>query len=187
LAVADRKLEPIGLRIADYVKTLTGSSEHRGHTERYLRRLAKDCHWACLADMRRDQLELWLSGQSDPGADGRPIRSARSRNAHHTAVVSFCNWCAHPDNGRLARNPCAKLAKADVDLVRRKVRRSLTANEVDRIIAAACNAPQRPPVKAGDCKARMASDPPNGSRPRPGPSYGRSWLARDCGSMRRAV
>jgi integrase len=142
LAIADRMADPIAQHIADYVSTLTGSEDHRQHTERYLRRLAEECRWSKLSDLRRDDFELWLASQSRPGPDGRQIRSARSRNAHHVALVAFCNWCIPH---RMDRNPFAKLRKADVKLDRREIRRSLSAAEVERIAEAARMAPRRPP------------------------------------------
>jgi integrase len=143
LAVADRMADPIAQHIADYVSTLTGSADHRQHTDRYLRRLAAECRWSKLSDLRRDDFELWLASQSRPGPDGRAVRSARSRNAHHVAVVAFANWCV--ESKRLTVNPFAKMHKADVKLDRRAVRRSLSAAEVERIAEAARNAPRRPP------------------------------------------
>jgi integrase len=142
LAIADRMADPIAQHIADYVSTLTGSEDHRQHTDRYLRRLAEECRWSKLSDLRRDDFELWLASQSRLGPDGRPIRSARSRNAHHVAIVAFCNWCIPH---RMERNPFAKLHKADVKLDRREIRRSLSAAEVERIAEAARMAPRRPP------------------------------------------
>ena len=111
LAVSGQMSDPIERHIADYLSTLCGDS-HRGHTERYVRRLAKDCHWQCLDEFRRDDLELWLAEQTRQG------RSARSRNAYHVAVVSFANWLVRAE--RMRTNPFAKIAKVDVELDRRR-------------------------------------------------------------------
>src|SRR5205807_8205340 len=86
-AIGDAMTDPIERHITDYTATLTGSVAHRTVTGRYLRRLAADCRWGRLADLRRDDLELWLADQTRQG------RSARSRNAFHVAAVSFANWC----------------------------------------------------------------------------------------------
>lgn len=57
----------------------------RANTRRHVERLAVDCSFARLADLKREALERWLSREEREG------RSARSRNAHHTTLVSFCN------------------------------------------------------------------------------------------------
>jgi integrase len=148
LAVADMMSDPIGRHIADYVATLTGSASHRENTERYLQRLAADCRWNRLSDLRRDDLELWLADQA------RQNRSARSRNAHHVAATSFANWCVR--SKRMTINPFARLPKADVELDRRRCRRSLSPDEVERIAEAAEMAPGRPPTKQGTAGGRPA-------------------------------
>jgi hypothetical protein len=55
---------------------------HREDTGRYLRRLAADCAFGSLADLRREVLERWLVLRM---ADGM---SARTRNAYRNALVS---------------------------------------------------------------------------------------------------
>jgi hypothetical protein len=58
---------------------------HREDTGRYLRRLAADCAFGTLADLRREALERWLAARAAEGM------AARTRNAYRNAVVSFCN------------------------------------------------------------------------------------------------
>src|SRR5438309_1814916 len=101
LAVADRMSVPVERHILEFTSTLTGSACYRENTGRYLRRLAADCQWARLADLRRSDLERWLADQ------GRLGRGARSRNAFREAVMSFCNWCVR--DRRMAINPFDKL------------------------------------------------------------------------------
>ena len=69
----------------------------------------------------------------------------RSRNGYHVAVVSFANWLVRVE--RMKTKPSAKIAKVDVELDRRRTRRSLSAAEVERIAEAAEKAPKRPPMK----------------------------------------
>src|SRR5207302_8480977 len=63
------------------------TAHHRTGTLSYLRRLAADCSFSKLADLHREALERWLALRIAEGM------SARARNAHRNAVVSFCNWC----------------------------------------------------------------------------------------------
>lgn len=69
---------------------------HREDTGRYLRRLAAECPFETLADLRREALERWLAARAGEGM------SARTRNAYRNALVLFCNWCV-PE--RLPSNP----------------------------------------------------------------------------------
>src|SRR5262249_22248584 len=99
LAVADLMAGEIERHIVDYAATLTGSADHRKKTEKYIREVAAACNWQSLAEMRRDDLALWLAKQTRQG------RHARSRNGYHTAVVTFANWCV--EMKRLTANPFA--------------------------------------------------------------------------------
>jgi hypothetical protein len=89
---ARRMAEPIEEHIDAYLATLAGSKMHRQNTGSYLRRLAADCGWTYLADMRRADLKTWLAAESKI-EEGKPKRFARSRNAYQSALVSFSNWC----------------------------------------------------------------------------------------------
>ena len=125
--------------IAAYIGAMAGSDPHRKKTEGYVRTLAEKLGWATLGDMRRDDLETWLATEARGG------RSARSRNGHHTAVVSFANWCV--DAKRLAVNPFAKMKKAKPKADPRRPRRALTEDEFRRLAEAALKAPRRPPSR----------------------------------------
>jgi hypothetical protein len=54
---------------------------HREDTGRYLRRLATDCSFGTLSDLRREVLERWLALRTAEGM------SARTRNAYRNALV----------------------------------------------------------------------------------------------------
>jgi hypothetical protein len=55
---------------------------HRANTRRHLERITADCDFGRLADLDRERFERWLATETQAN------RSARSRNAHHTALVS---------------------------------------------------------------------------------------------------
>jgi integrase len=138
----------IGDHVTAYIATMIGIEDHRKKTEGYIRSLASALGWSTLADMKREHLETWLA------AEARKNRSARSRNGHHTALVSFCNWCV--ETGRLASNPFAKIRKADVDADPRRPRRALTLDEFHRLVKAAGNAKARPKGKPRSNSRRPA-------------------------------
>ncbi len=138
-AASEQQNRNLGHHLDAYVSTLTGSAMHRENTRSYLKKLVADCRWTRLADMRRSDLECWLSEQI------RLERSARSRNAYQTALVSFCNWCVR--DGRMTDNPFARMPKANLDADPRRKRRSMTPDELARLINAARNSPGRPALK----------------------------------------
>ena len=116
-AAGEQQRRNIGCHVDAYVSTLK-SGMHQKNTRSYIERLVADCRWSRLADLRRSDLECWLADQT------RLNRSARSKNAHQTALVSFCNWCVR--DGRLTGNPFAKMPKANLDADHRRQRRALT-------------------------------------------------------------
>jgi integrase len=152
---AERMAEPIGKHIDAYLATLAGSKMHRQNTGSYLRTMAEQCGWTCLDDMRRADLETWLAAESK-SVDGKPKRSARSRNAYQTALVSFCNWCVGSARV-MGENPFTRMAKASLEADPRRTRRALTFDEMRRLLEAARNAPERPPSR---------QDPKAGAKPR---------------------
>ncbi len=139
---AKHRVGPIEDHIEAYLGTFRGSHAHRKDTRRCLMTMVREFEWRTLADMRRETLETWLASEARKG------RSARSRNAYHTALVSFCNWCV--DVNRLAGNPFAKIAKADLESDPRRPRRALFEQEVIRLMQAAREAPRRPAQKRSE-------------------------------------
>jgi integrase len=106
---------------------------HREDTGRYLRRLAQECPFSTLADLRREPLERWLAARADGGM------SARTRNAYRNAIVSFCNWCLVTD--RLTANPFDDVPKANEKADPRRQRRAMTEDELARLLEVAHTRP----------------------------------------------
>jgi integrase len=147
-AAGEQQKRNIGQHVDAYVSTLSGSSMHRKNTESYVRGLIAACGWTSLNDMQKYDLERWLADQARLG------RSARSRNAYQTALVSFCNWCV--DKHRLTTNPFTKMKKANVDADHRRQRRALTPSELGALIEAARNTPGRSQAKTEGSTRRPA-------------------------------
>ena len=134
--VGKHQSAPLAEHIAAYDEhhQAKGSAKiHRVDTGRYLRRLAADCSFATLADLRRDALERWLALRT---ADGM---SARSRNAYRTAMVSFCNWAVK--TGRMATNLFDRIAMANEKADPRRQRRAMTEPELIKLLAVARDRP----------------------------------------------
>jgi len=128
--VTARELTAAGLgetllaeHIDAYDKHLRGanvSEMYRKNTLAAVRRVAGDCRFVRVADVRRGPVEEWLAARL---ADGM---SARSRNAYRAAVVGFSNWCANSDPPRMSTNPLIGIPKGNEKADPRRKRRSMT-------------------------------------------------------------
>ena len=107
---------------------------YRDNIRHALDRLAIDCGFVRLSDLRRETLENWLVGRI--GDD----MSARSRNAYQEAMVAFANWCV--TSKRLNVNPFKAMPKANENADHRRQRRSMTEAELVRLLDAARNRPR---------------------------------------------
>jgi integrase len=137
---------PIEEHVQDYLDTMRCVERHRHDTGTRIRVLLEACQWRTLADLRRDDLETWLAKESRIEKDGLPVRSARTRNAHHTALVGFTNWLVNAK--RLGANPFSGMKRAKEEEDPRRNRRALTREEFDRLVDAARTAPKRPAAKS---------------------------------------
>jgi integrase len=91
--------------------------------------------------MKQADLELWLANEARPGEDGRPVRSARSRNTHRAAAVAFCNWLVGLKPPRMAVNPFDGIPLANEEEDPRRKRRALTEDEIGRLLDVARRRP----------------------------------------------
>src|SRR5262245_45294995 len=135
-AIGDHQAAPVAEHFAafDQHHQAKGVTKiHREDTGRYLNRLAADCAFRTLADLHREALERWLALRS---ADGM---SARTRNAHRNALVSFCNWAV--ETTRLAVNPFDPVPKANEKADPRRQRRAMAEPELLKLLAVARERP----------------------------------------------
>jgi integrase len=136
--IAEHLTTPIGGHFDAYLNALVAAGSvplHRHNVRTYLNRLASDCGFRRLADLRREALEHWLAME----AAGN--RSARSRNTHRAALIAFANWCADPNIGRLASNPFKGVPKADEAADPRRRRRAMSEDELTRLLDVARRRP----------------------------------------------
>src|SRR3954468_10565869 len=86
-----------------------------------------------LADLERDALERWLAAQAGEGI------AAKTRNIYRGALVAFCNWAV--EHNRLTSNPFERVPVANVKADRRRIRRSMTEDELARLLDVARQRP----------------------------------------------
>lgn len=135
-AVADHVDTPLATHFDDFIDHMAGrgvTEVHRKNTRAYLDRVARECGFRRLNDLDRTEFEKWLAARITDGM------SARTRNGHRTALVSFANWCV--ETRRLVANPFDRLPKANEKADRRRQRRALTEDEIARLLDAARRRP----------------------------------------------
>jgi len=118
-----------------------------------LNRLVREVPLSRLADIRADAVVRWLSARHDGGM------APRTRNSYLEVIKAFCNWCVQTD--RLASNPLSRLQEADEQADRRIVRRSMTEQELLRLLYVAA---WRPLAEHG--RNSVAKDPSERKRTR---------------------
>ena len=113
-------------------KTVRGkrvSIAHRTNVERQLETLIIDCKFKRLIDITRDAMEKWMNRAE------KDNMGARTRNTYRASAIAFCNWCVETD--RMTVNPLSRLCAADEHADKRKQRRALTEEELNRLFIAA--------------------------------------------------
>jgi site-specific recombinase XerC len=127
------------------------SRQHRSNVKRQLSRVAADCRLTRLSDLTTESLQRWLVNQQRSGMGGR------TRNTYRAAWIAFGNWCV--DSGRLLTNPLEKVSKADEDVDRRRTRRALTEEELERLLQVARSRPlaEAMTIRRGKRKGQTAA------------------------------
>ncbi|HJZ57475.1 MAG TPA: site-specific integrase [Gemmataceae bacterium] len=132
LDAAQQAAVPLEEHLSAYERSLVAaevSRVYRANVLRAVRRVAADCGFASPADFDREAVENWLAARI--GED----MSARSRNYYRESLVAFANWCV--ENGRLKEHDLDRVPKADQKADPRRQRRSLTEDELTRLLAVA--------------------------------------------------
>ncbi len=136
LDAARRAAAPVADHLADFDQSLAAagrSAVYRANIRRAVTRVARECGFVSLADVRREAVEGWLAARAGDGM------GARTRNYYREAVVAFVNWCR--DAGRLLAHDLGRLPVADARADPRRRRRALTDDELRRLLVVAAARP----------------------------------------------
>ncbi len=114
-------------------------------TKTYMQSSIDGCDWRYLRDLSADSLSRWLAEQVDNGM------SHRVHNVYVQSWVAFGNWCigkrvsgkSTRTNGekRLLNNPFQGVGKLNEKADLKRKARSLTSEELERLLSAARNRP----------------------------------------------
>ena len=92
--------------------------------------LFQDCRIDAITKIRRESIERWVADEIKRG-----VRSARTINSYIAAIKAFVLYLA--DTGVFISNPLKSVRKLNEELDRRKIRRAMTKEEIDRLLKAA--------------------------------------------------
>jgi integrase len=146
--------------ITEHFETYLASLKAKGRSERHISdtmrladRIFRELGIQLLRDISAEKLERWLNDRQDTGM------SARTRNSYRWAVFGFCNWCV--DRKRLVSNPLEDVARLSEDADRRRKRRAMTEDELDRLLYVAR---WRPLAEYGRRTVKKASEKAKGRK-----------------------
>lgn len=129
---APHRRKPLKDHVADYRTTLETKNDDPKHfrqTERAILRILESAGAVMLGDLAKDRLEVALAKLRVEG------KSPRTYNYYLTAVRGFFRWMVRQD--RLENNPLDHLGRVNEEADRRRVRRSVALEELDRLIRVA--------------------------------------------------
>ena len=140
--VEARTADHLSTSISEHVDAYIGTLEASGASAKYVREsrriletVLSGCEFRVLADLDREAVERWLNHRRSTNA------SARTRNTDRATLNAFANWCADPSIGRLVSNPFKGVPKADEKADPRRRRRSMTEDELKRLLNVARRRP----------------------------------------------
>ena len=136
----DQASRPICEHVAEFLESLRTAGRAKTHVqtrETQLRTLVEGINAHRLSHLTLDAVEGHLALlRRKPGLCHETLGlglSAGTVNNHRAAAVSFLNWCVQ--RGRIPRNPLSSLPTLNAQKDQRRVRRDLTMDEIDRLLA----------------------------------------------------
>jgi integrase len=155
VGIAAHVTTPVEEHIEAYITHLSGkrgrgarravSPAHVKNVRHCLSLAVQECGFKRLRDLSRDAADRWVARLLDlpEPVDGKDVTgcrpAARTINARLVALTAWGNWLV--EAGRLGTNPFARLRKLDENEDRRRNRRSLTEDELRRLLLVAANRP----------------------------------------------
>jgi len=127
---------PLAKHIAGYIhhlKAKGSGDQHCRQRRRDLRKVFEACNFQRLSDLKCEPAEMWLLQRKQEGM------SARVHNGYRASLMAFSNWAVQTQ--RMEFNPFTRIPVANEKADRRRPRRPLSADELNRLLFVA---PLRP-------------------------------------------
>ena len=96
---------------------------------RRIRIVLNECGIDSLADIRREAIERWIANERQKG-----VRSAQTINIYLISLKSFMQYLT--DVEILPNHPLKSIRRLNAELDRRRIRRALTQDEINRLLNA---------------------------------------------------
>jgi integrase len=126
---------PLKKLLKQFRKKMTASGKTPSYINLTMQELVSvfdDCRIDSIEKFRRETVDQWIANEVQ-----RKVRSIGTINCYLIAVKVFAQYLT--DRGALDNNPFRTLRKLDAEQDRRKIRRALTPEEVDRFLQAAAS------------------------------------------------
>ena len=126
---------PLTDHIEDWYESTLAKGRTKEHAELFKVRVAKifaGCNFARFADIDELAVQHWVA---------RNTGSAQTRNHYCAALRAFCRWMVR--HGRAVSSPIRTLEMMNVDTDRKRVRRALTIEQLQKLIQTAEDGPTR--------------------------------------------
>ncbi len=155
-AVADQQSVPFADHVAVFVNRRTKRSPNgvtlvgQNNSRARLTRLANECEFRVLSDMRSELLDRWMRDRLTDGMSPANINEFRNE------LVIFANWCVR--NKRLLVNPVNDVPKLDATANPGRKRRSMTEAALVNLLRVAR---WRPLAEFGRLRAKTKSEDGN--------------------------
>ncbi len=125
----DAALKPIAAHLADHLADLTAlkrSTKHVAFTRNRITRLCQQCGWKLLRDITADGFMKWRAAQG-------VTLSPKTLNEYLGHMSAFLTWLGR--KGHLSHHPLKSVSKVETRGQERCKRRSLTDDELSRLIS----------------------------------------------------
>jgi len=126
---ANTKVQSLFEPFAIHQQAKDDTENHIKRTKDKLVRICSECDFDSLESISCDKIEQWIVEKKNNGLSPRTI------NSYLIAAKTFLNWCVSTE--RLSANPLARIKKLNESLDKRKERRSLSNEEIARLLDAA--------------------------------------------------
>ncbi len=143
-AIAQQSKRTVESHLADYEAKLRAAKNTPQHVSETLGKIRAICArsgFVIAADLNADGVNRFIT-------DWLETNSARSAEAHITAIKGFAKWLSTHD--KLPRNPLASVKSPNPKANRRRERRMLLPAEWPWLLAATVNGPERGEVSGRD-------------------------------------
>jgi integrase len=101
----------------------------RRHRNYKIKRVIRECHWECLADVTAESFTRYLTRLS------QDKRAASTCNAYRDSLNAFLEWCV--DQGWLEKNPIGRVRRSEANSDHPHRRRAFAPEELRALLAAA--------------------------------------------------